>query len=225
MTTTERRRQKRRKQIKTLLCAVGSIVVILLMASFVARGKPLKSGHDATDEALVSMVIATDAKSAPKKVDELATQPPLPSEEPPKEPEEAPVEIDEPAETELYEAEVEMLACAIYREAGGNMCSDKCRYMVGDVILNRVADDRFPDTIELVLTQKVQYGRFYWTGIVWPERASYPEEAAAVQRAYDTALALLSGEHSEIYGAGYVWQAEFEQGEDIIQIDGLYFGR
>lgn len=121
--------------------------------------------------------------------------------------------------------EVEMLACVIYQEAGGNVCSDKCRYMVGDVVLNRISDDRFPDTMELVLMQERQYGRFHWTGIVWPERASNPEEAAAVQRAYDTARALLSGDHSEIYGAGYVWQAEFEQGTDIIEIDGLYFGR
>lgn len=121
--------------------------------------------------------------------------------------------------------EVEMLACVIYQEAGGDLCSDQCRYMVGDVVLNRIADARFPDTMEMVLTQERQFGRFHWTGIVWPDRASTPGEAAAVQRAYDTARALLSGEHSEIYGSGYVWQAEFEQGADIIEIDGMYFGR
>lgn len=137
----------------------------------------------------------------------------------------APVEICGPAIEEPDGEDVEMLACAIYQEAGGDMCSDKCRYMVGDVVLNRIADDRFPDTMELVLTEERQYGRFHWTGIVWPDRASNPEEAAAVQRAYDTARALLSGDHSEIYGAGYVWHAEFEQGTDIIEIDGLYFGR
>lgn len=118
-----------------------------------------------------------------------------------------------------------MLACAIYCEAGGDACSDLCRYYVGDVILNRVNDPRFPDTIEGVLTQKSQYGRFYWTGIVWPERANYPGEAAAVARAYDTARALLSGERSELYGAGYIWQAEFTQGTDVIYLDGTYFGR
>ncbi len=128
----------------------------------------------------------------------------------------------EPA-PELDETEVEMLACAIYCEAGGDACSDQCRYYVGDVILNRVNDSRFPDTIEGVLTQKSQYGRFYWTGIVWPERANYPKEAVA--RAYDTARALLSGEHSELYGAGYIWQAEFTQGTDVIYLDGTYFGK
>lgn len=127
--------------------------------------------------------------------------------------------------TEPEDAEIEMLACVIYQEAGGNACSDLCRAYVGDVVLNRVEDPRFPDTLEGVLTAEGQYGSFYRTGIKWPERAGNPGEAAAVERAYDAARALLSGEHSELYGAGYIWQAEFEQGSDVIFLDGLYFGR
>jgi len=138
---------------------------------------------------------------------------------------ETPAAEPEQAAPELDEAMVEMLACRIYWEAGGDSCSDLCRYYCGDVMLNRVNDPRFPDTLEGVLTQKKQYGRFYWTGIVWPERAKKPGEAHAVQRAYDTARDLLSGNHSELYGAGYVWQAEFKQGKDIIYLDGMYFGR
>lgn len=126
----------------------------------------------------------------------------------------------EPAEDDL-----ELLACVIYQEAGGDACSDLCRFMVGDVVLNRMVDDRFPDTIEAVLTQRGQYGTFSKTGVVWPSRASNPGEAAAVERAYDTARRLLSGEHSELYGAGYIWQAEFIQGADVIEVDGIYFGR
>lgn len=150
------------------------------------------------------------------------------SEEPAVLPEEEPAVIEapeEPAMPELDEAEVEMLACVIYQEAGGNECSDLCRKYVGDVVLNRVNDNRFPDTLEGVLTQKSQYGRFHWTGIIWPKRASNAGEAAAVQRAYDTARALLSGNHSELFGEGYIFQAEFKQGKDIIFLDGMYFGR
>lgn len=121
--------------------------------------------------------------------------------------------------------DLELLACVIYQEAGGDACSDECRFMVGDVVLNRVADSRFPDTIEEVLTQRGQYGTFSKTGVVWPARAGNPGEAAAVERAYDTARRLLSGEHSELYGAGYIWQAEFIQGKDVIEVDGTYFGR
>ena len=127
--------------------------------------------------------------------------------------------LDVPAE------DLELLACVIYQEAGGDACSDLCRFMVGDVVLNRVADSRFPDTIEEVLTQRGQYGTFSKTGVVWPARASNPGEAAAVERAYDTARRLLSGEHSELYDAGYVWQAEFIQGKDVIEVDCTYFGR
>lgn len=127
--------------------------------------------------------------------------------------------LDVPAE------DLEMLACVIYQEAGGDACSDLCRFMVGDVVLNRVADSRFPDTIEEVLTQRGQYGTFSKTGVVWPARAGNPGEAAAVERAYDTARRLLSGEHSELYDAGYIWQAEFIQGKDVIEVDGTYFGR
>ena len=134
-------------------------------------------------------------------------------------------ELQPDPEPEIDENELEMLACVIYSEAGGDAYSDLARQYVGDVVLNRVADLRFPDTLEGVLLQEGQYGRFHWTGIVWPERAQYEVEAAAVARAYDVARALLSGEHSEIYGAGYIWQAEFSQGTDVIYLDGIYFGR
>lgn len=120
---------------------------------------------------------------------------------------------------------VEMLACVIYCEAGGDACSDKCRFMVGDVVLTRELDHRFQDTLEEVLTAPGQYGTFARTGVVWPARASKPEEAAAVARAYDIARRLLAGEHSELWGLGYIWQAEFPQGTDVIYETGLYFGR
>lgn len=122
-------------------------------------------------------------------------------------------------------AMVEMLACGIYQEAGGDECSDECRINVGDVMLNRVADPRFPNTLEGVLTAPGQYGRFSKTGIVWPSRASNPGEADAVERAYRIARQLLSGKHGELWGQGYVWQAEFEQGTEGFWLDGLFFGR
>ena len=120
---------------------------------------------------------------------------------------------------------VEMLACLIYSEAGGDACSDGCRFKVGDVALTRELDPRFPDTLEEVLTAPGQYGIWSRTGVQWPERASRPEEAAAVARAYDIARRLLAGEHSELWGLGYVWEAEFPQGSDVIEETGLYFGR
>lgn len=119
----------------------------------------------------------------------------------------------------------EMLALIIYQEAGGDACCDECRYRVADVVLNRVASDRFPNSIYEVLTQYGQYGRLSWTGLVWPTRASYECEAHAVERAYRVAEDVLNGNHSELYGEGYIWQAEFTQGRDNIYHCGHYFGR
>ena len=101
--------------------------------------------------------------------------------------------------------ELEMLAIVIYQEAGGNGSCDDCRRYVADIVLNRVADERFPNTIEEVLTQKNQYGKLYYTGIKWASRAKNPGEADAVARAYRIADEVLSGQHSKLYGQGYIW--------------------
>lgn len=146
------------------------------------------------------------------------------------EPLETPSEAVEATETEETEIEidehdVELLACVIYQETGSDSICDDCRRRVADVVLNRVEDDRFPDTIEKVLTKKGQYGRYYYTGVVWPKRASYAVEANAVERARRIAREVLEGEHSEIYGEGYVWQATFKQGKSGFWCCGTYFGR
>lgn len=132
---------------------------------------------------------------------------------------------DDNAGTIWTEEELEALAIVIYQEAGADSCSDETRRMVADVVLNRVADERFPDTIEGVLLEKWQYGRFCETGIVWPESAQYECNAHAVERARRIAEEVLCGQHSEIYGEGYVFQAEFGQGSDGFWQDGIYFGK
>ena len=91
--------------------------------------------------------------------------------------------------------------------------------------MNRVNDSRFPDTIKGVLTAKNQYGRFYYTGVVWPSRAKNYYEKDAVARAYRIAEEVLNGQHSELYGNGYIWQAAFKQGTSQIYCCGEYFGK
>ena len=143
--------------------------------------------------------------------------------------EEIGIAAEEPVEEEIVvdQEDLEMLACVIYQEAGADYCCDDCRRRVADVVLNRVEDDRFPDNIQDVLTQKRQYGRYYWTGVVWPERAKNDCEKHAVERAYRIAEEVLKGEHSELYGEGYIWQAEFKQGTGVVYCDQckIYFGK
>ena len=142
------------------------------------------------------------------------------------------VKVEENDDTQVEELnevdplELELLACTIYQEAGGDKSCDDCRRRVADVVMNRVADERFPDTMLGVLTQERQYGRFHWTGVVWPDRAYTDGERPAVERAYQIAEEVLNGTgHSELYGNGYIWQAEFIQGTDLIYCCNTYFGR
>lgn len=133
---------------------------------------------------------------------------------------------DKPDEAPAYtDQELEELAIAIYCEAGSDTVSDECRRYVGDVILNRVESDEFPDTIHDVLTEPYAYGTFSWTGMAWPEYSWNEWETHAVERAYDTARDLLEGNHSWLYGRGYVWQSEYWQSPDSFWLNGFWFGR
>lgn len=120
--------------------------------------------------------------------------------------------------------DLELLARAIYAEAGGDDCSDETRIMVGNVILNRMNDPRYPDTMEEVLTQPLQYNIFDKTGVVWKDRASNPEEKDAVERAYRCAERVLLGE--KLLPDDVIFQSEYIQGTEIVVYqDGMYFCR
>ena len=118
--------------------------------------------------------------------------------------------------------ELEILALIVYQEAGGDIVSDDTRRLVAQVFLNRVNDSRFPDSFYEVATEERQYGRLYWTGIVWPDRASSQEEAHAVERAYKIAQEVLES-NEPICPEGVIFQAEFVQGDIYAEQDGLYF--
>lgn len=138
--------------------------------------------------------------------------------------------IDHHTETNIpvNEHDVELLACVIYQEAGGDTCCDMCRRRVADVVLNRVKDPRFKGTtIEEILIDgdpAPQWGLYSVTGVVWPDKASLPEEQHAVERAYRIAREVLDGQHSDLTSE-YIWCAEFSQGTDVIECDGIYFGK
>lgn len=129
----------------------------------------------------------------------------------------------------LSEDDVFCLAAVIYQEAGGDFCSDDTRRMVADVVLNRVEDERFPDTVRGVLEDApngaLQYGVFALTGVCFPAKADQECEKTAVMRAWDIAYGIAAGEHSELYGGGYVWQSEYVQSADSFCQDGIWFGR
>lgn len=129
----------------------------------------------------------------------------------------------DPAPDKTYtDEELEILALIVYQEAGGDIVSDDTRRLVAQVFLNRVNDSRFPDSFYEVATAERQYGRLYWTGIVWPDRASSQEEAHAVERAYKIAQEVLES-NEPVCPEGVIFQAEFVQGDIYAEQDGLYF--
>ena len=114
------------------------------------------------------------------------------------------------------------LAAVVYQEAGSDQCTDEQRLLVGNVVLNRVESPLFPNTIRGVLEQKNQYGKFYYTGVCFPERADTEQEAHAVQRAYGIAKNLLEGERN--CPSNVIWQSHFPQGDGIYKkLGNIYF--
>ncbi len=101
--------------------------------------------------------------------------------------------------------DLEWLALAIYREAGCEWFSDTHQLLVGNVVLNRVASEEFPNTIKGVLTQRGQY----------PWAKNPYSNGTPLQRCYDNAKRLLNGER--FCPENVVFQAEFRQGSGVYQ--------
>lgn len=136
-----------------------------------------------------------------------------------------PVDIPTEETQSLYsDEEIELLAMAIYMEVGSDSICNDCRRYARDVILNRVADSRYPNTIYGVLTQPGQYSAF-GNGVYWPSSANSPYEAHAVERAREIAREVQYGQYSGIYGNGYIYQAQFVQGYEGFWCCTEYYGK
>lgn len=105
------------------------------------------------------------------------------------------------AEQTYTDDDLYVLSHIISAEAGN--CSEDMMLSVGSVVLNRVADDRFPDTISEVVFQEGQYAPT-WDGAYYNE----PTEAAK-----KVAKRLL--EEGSAIDASVVFQAEFPQGNGV----------
>jgi len=109
--------------------------------------------------------------------------------------------IETETERSYTDKDLYILSHIISAEAGN--CSEDMMLSVGSVVLNRVADERFPDTIEEVVFQQGQYSPT-WNG------AYYQEPTESAQKVAEQLLT----EGSQI-DASVVWQAEFPQGNGV----------
>ena len=109
--------------------------------------------------------------------------------------------VETETEKPYTEEDLYVLSHIISAEAGN--CSEDMMLSVGSVVLNRVQDDRFPNTIEEVVFQQGQYSPT-WNGAYYAE----PTEAAC-----EVAKTLL--EEGPTIDPSVVWQAEFPQGQGV----------
>lgn len=87
-------------------------------------------------------------------------------------------------------------------QAESGYCSTEMMEGVGSVVLNRVADDRFPDSIKEVIEQPGQYSTLAWL-----------ESQVPTEEVLEVTTDLL--ENGSKYPAEVVWQANFPQGSGI----------
>ena len=112
----------------------------------------------------------------------------------------------------IDEEELDLLAHLIFAEAGSDWCSDKMQQYTGSVVLNRMAHESYPDTMQEVIYQDGQYS-CTWNGMIDYE---YNE------RALECARFLLG--NGSVLPANVVYQAQFEQGDGIYEkVQNMYF--
>ena len=105
-----------------------------------------------------------------------------------------------------------LLSHVINGEAGANWCTDNMRLYSGSVVLNRIKDSRFPDTIEEVIYQPGQY-KCTWDGNF---------DKPVTDGSMDAAIYLL--ENGSQLPENVVFQSEFPQGQGIYTKEmNLYF--
>lgn len=152
---------------------------------------------------LATIVYTARGKETPTK-DENLSQPACEAEVAVYEAEEETENIAEPAKAPADDQDLMLLAKLIACEMGCDWISAEQKYNVGSVVMNRVADPRFPMSIYDVIWQEGQYPAAT-NGALFTAQPS--EEVIAIARDL-----LLNGSRLP---ADVVWQAEFPQGEGV----------
>ena len=138
-----------------------------------------------------------------------------------------PVVTEEPQEEALVVNTDETLALAMGIDAvvssipGGEHSTDVTLIMVGNVVMNRTNDSRFPATVEEVLCQPMQFSCFGETGLKWVGKAASDEAFKA--RVMKAAERVIDGER--LLSQSVVYVSSSRQGAVEAQLDGLYFCR
>ena len=116
------------------------------------------------------------------------------------------------------------MAAVIYNEAGSDACSDEHRELVGYVVLNRVNDPRYPNTIRKVIEQPGQYTGVGRGGVKFFYRGNSEAEKASKERAYTIAQVVLENRNNIPIPSNVIYQAQGKQGIGVYKkVDNTYF--
>lgn len=110
--------------------------------------------------------------------------------------------VETETERNYSDDDVWYLSRVIQAESG--YCQREMMEGVGSVVLNRVADDRFPDSIPEVIQQPGQYSTLSWLSSQTP-----------TEEVMDVTIDLL--ENGSKFPPEVVWQANFPQGSGTYQ--------
>ena len=110
--------------------------------------------------------------------------------------------VETETERNYSDDDVWYLSRVIQAESG--YCERAMMEGVGSVVLNRVADDRFPDSIPEVIQQPGQYSTLSWLSSQTP-----------TEEVMDVTIDLL--ENGSKFPPEVVWQANFPQGSGTYQ--------
>jgi spore germination cell wall hydrolase CwlJ-like protein len=183
--------------------AISALVVMLLILMVSVEPTATIATPTATYEA--TPTIKPTAKPTPT-VKPTPKPTPKPTAKPTPKPTAKPIQkTEKPAPTkstarEYISSDLNLLAAIVHQEARG--CSDEIQLLVANVVINRVNDPRFPNTIRGVIYQKGQYSGAGSLGSVSPN-------ADCIRNA----KRVLAGER--FCPAKVVWQAEFRQGKHV----------
>ncbi len=124
---------------------------------------------------------------------------------------------------ELYE-----WVALVITEAGDQ--SDECQRAVASVVLNRYRSPYYPNTIHGVITQHGQYepvikGKTdYYIDVMENNEPISEEKFEEFERALENVLYVIENGNT-LPKDDYVYQAQFDQGSDVIRIGSEKFGR
>lgn len=124
----------------------------------------------------------------------------------PQKPSAAPQATQVPSAKGVTNKKIYRLAQLMYAE-NGSAANDDCVFLTGIVVLKRMKSDKYPNTLEGVISQEGQYST-YQTGKI---------ECKPDERCLEIAEEILRFNLQKYYPDNLVYQAEFPQGSKIYE--------